>query len=85
VLLYETPGLTYRVGGRAYRMPLCSVWLEEQTTVTSERSIIAGIEVVHCAVRAESLNIMIVNVSLERAKCCYSVRLEELKCVWNEI
>jgi len=85
VVLCETPGITSRARGCAYRMPLCSVWLEAQAAIPSERSITTEMEVVHCAVRAESLNIMLVNVGLERAKCCYSIRLEELKCVWNGI
>lgn len=85
MVLCEIPGLTSRVTGCAYRMPLCSVWSEEQTAITSELSIITEMEVVHCPVRAESLHILLVNVSLERAKCCYNIRLEELKCVWNEI
>ena len=29
MVLYETPGLTSRVRGCAYRMPLCSVCLRE--------------------------------------------------------
>jgi len=50
VVLYETPGLTSRVRGCAYRMPLCSVCLLEHTAITTE------MEVVHCAVRAEYFN-----------------------------
>ena len=66
-------------------MPLCSIRLREQTAINSKRSFTAEMEVVHCALRAESLNIKQVNVSPEWAKCRHSTRLEELKHVERDL
>jgi hypothetical protein len=52
--------------------------------ITSERSKTVEMEVVHCAVRAEPLNIML--VILERPKCCYSIITGETKvCVERDL